>query len=683
MPSLPSAPTRPSADGRRDGAAGAQGPGEPVGRLLGGWGAPLAVLLVAGLVAVPAASLSGASAPVVLGDAGPLVRWGMPLVGVVHDLAAALTVGLLMVAAFLVREGRTTDRRGTAARAASASALVWLVSTVVLLVLSYGELAGVPPGSPGYVGQVMATAWDLEPMRLVVTEAGMVAVLLVGTAWARTRGALAWAAVLAVVALTPAAFSGHSTSATGHETAVTGLGLHLLGLSLWVGGLMAIGLLLPVLGRALPDTVARFSTVATWAYALVALSGVLFATVTVGGIAGLSTPYGVLVQLKVGLLVLLGVAGWLQRTTVVARGVDSPARFARLAAGELVVMGLAVGLGVVLSRTPPPTSSSAPRDVAVDLTGLPLPEPWAWGRLLTEWRVDWFFTLGALLAVGVYAWAMLRLRRRGDRWPAWRLLVWVLGWALFGYVTSGAPGVYGRVMFSVHMVEHMALMMGVPLLLVPAQPITLLLRALPARRDRTLGPREVLLAVVHSRWARFVVNPGVAGALFFGSLVTFYWSGLLEWALTTHVGHLFMVVHFTLTGYAFVWSLVGQDPGPPKWPAPFRMIVLIGTLAAHAFFGLALMQGAWLLAPEFYKTLAVPWVPDLLADQQLGGTIAWGIGELPTVVLMLLVAVDWMRRDDREARRSDRQADRDQDAELVAYNARLRAMGERGRGVQP
>ncbi|WP_122262686.1 cytochrome c oxidase assembly protein [Ornithinimicrobium cerasi] len=680
MPSLPSAPTGPPE------TAGPGTPGvdeHPPGRLLGGWAAPATVLLVALLVAVPAASLSGAATPVLIGDAGPFVRWGMPLVGVVHDLAAALTVGLLVVGAFLVREGRTTDRRGTAARAASTSALVWLVATLVVLYLTFAELSGIPPGSPGYLNQVMTNAWDLEPMRLVVTEAALVAVLVIATAWARTRAALAWAAVLSLLALTPAAFSGHSTSATGHETAVTGLGLHLVGLSLWVGGLMAIGLLLPVLGRALPDTVARFSTLATWAYAMVALSGVLFATVTVGGLQGLDTPYGVLVQLKVGLVVLLGIAGWLQRTTVVARGVDSPARFARLAGGELVVMGLAIGLGVVLSRTPPPDAAPRPRDVAVDLTGFPLPPPWGWGRLLTEWRIDWFFTLGALVAVGVYLWAMVRLRRRGDRWPAWRLLLWVLGWALFVLVTSGAPGVYGRVMFSVHMVEHMALMMGVPLLLVPAQAITLMLRALPARQDRTLGPRELLLAVVHSRWARLVVNPAVAGGVFFGSLVVFYWSGLLEWALTTHVGHLFMVIHFTLAGYAFVWSLIGQDPGPPRWPAPFRMIVLIGTLAAHAFFGLALMQGSWLLAPEFFKTLAVPWVPDLLVDQQLGGTIAWGIGELPTVVLMLLVALDWMRRDAREARRSDRQADRDHDAALVAYNARLRAMGERGRSVEP
>ena len=109
----------------------------------------------------------------------------------------------------------------------------------------------------------------------------------------------------------------------------------------------------------------------------------------------------------------------------------------------------------------------------------------------------------------------------------------------------------------------------------------------------------------------------------------------------------------------------------------FRMMVLLVTLAGHAFFGLALMQGAWLLAPEFFKAIEVPWVDDLLVDQQLGGTIAWGIGELPTVVLMLMVGLDWLRRDTREAVRSDRQADRDDDAELRAYNERLAAMSAR------
>ncbi|UJH69794.1 cytochrome c oxidase assembly protein [Ornithinimicrobium sp. INDO-MA30-4] len=151
-------------------------------------------------------------------------------------------------------------------------------------------------------------------------------------------------------------------------------------------------------------------------------------------------------------------------------------------------------------------------------------------------------------------------------------------------------------------------------------------------------------------------------------------SGALELALRTHTGHILMTFHFLLVGYTFVWSLIGTDPGPAKWPAPLRLIVLLATLAAHAFFGLALMQGTWLLAPEFFKTIDIAWVDDLLVDQQLGGTIAWGIGELPTMVLALLVTKDWLASDEREAKRTDRQADRDDDAELAAYNEQLKRM---------
>ena len=645
------------------------------------WTVPVTTVLTALVVAVPAAALSGAVAPLLLGDAGPVVRWGMVLLKVVHHLAAALTIGLLVAAAFLVREGRGTDRRGAAARVAALSALLWAVSSAAILVVGFGDLAGIPLGAPGYLSDLLANLWGLEAMRLRLIETVLVALLVPLAASARTRGALAWASVLALVALLPLAYGGHASGSDGHETAVTALALHLVGMCVWVGGLMALGLLLPLLGPALPDTLRRYSLLATWCYAAIALSGLLFALLTVDDLADLSSAYWVLIWAKVLLLGVLGVFGALQRRVVIGRGADRPWLFGALAAGELAVMGAAVALGTVLSRTPPPVvESSADVDTAVfALTGYPMPPPYSSARLLDTWQVNWLFLLVALVAVGLYAAGCVKLWRRGDRWPWWRLLVWVLGWALFVYVTSGAPAVYGRVMFSQHMMMHMALMMGVPLLLVPAQAITLAYRTLPARRDKTLGPREVLLAVVHSRWAGFVANPLVAGVVFFGSLIVFYWTGLVELAMTTHVGHVLMVVHFSLSGFAFVWSLVGQDPGPEKWPAPLRILVLLGTLAAHAFFGLALMQGSWLLAPAFYKAIEVPWVPDLLADQQVGGAIAWGVGELPTVVLVLMVMVDWMHRDERESVRSDRRADRDHDAELAAYNAHLQSLAQRSR----
>lgn len=92
-----------------------------------------------------------------------------------------------------------------------------------------------------------------------------------------------------------------------------------------------------------------------------------------------------------------------------------------------------------------------------------------------------------------------RLRHRGDHWAVHKLLLWVLGWVVFMWLTSSGPAVYGRVTFSVHVAAHIALMTTVPILLVPASATTLALRALPARQDRTLGPRELLLAVAHSR----------------------------------------------------------------------------------------------------------------------------------------------------------------------------------------
>lgn len=646
------------------------------------WTPALLLLGAAVPVVVLAGALSGALDPLVIGDPGPFVRYGIPLVRVVHDAAAAATVGLLLVGGFLTPEARTSARRETAARTAAATAAVWLVTTLVGLVLAFADVSGLRVSEPAFWAELRTNAWPLELTRLMIIESGLVAVTAVAALVSRTRGQLAWSFALAVASLVPLSFAGHASGEDGHEQAVTGMFLHLLGVTAWVGGLLAILLLRPALGRALPVVVQRFSTVALWSLVAVGGSGVLFALVMAAEPADLRSSYFAVVLAKVGGLVVLAWFGWTHRRRVIARGVDRPGAFARLAAVELAVMGAVVALGVALSRTPPPEVPVTTGDPALDLTGYPMPPPLEWSSWLTVWQPVWLFLLAAVLAVGLYLAGVVRLRRRGDAWPVGRTVLWVLGWVVFTYAVNGAPGVYGRVMFSMHMVMHMALMMAVPILLVPGAAVTLALRALPARRDRTLGSREVLLAAVQSRWASFVVNPVVAGVVFFGSLVVFYWTGLFGWALTTHAGHVAMVVHFGLTGYAFVWSLIGIDPGPRKWPAPMRVLVLFATLASHAFFGLALMEGSWLLAPEVFKALDVPWVEDLLADQRMGGQIAWGVGELPTMVLALLVVRDWVRSDTRDAVRSDRQADRDDDAELAAYNAHLAELAARGRRPQ-
>ena len=132
-----------------------------------------------------------------------------------------------------------------------------------------------------------------------------------------------------------------------------------------------------------------------------------------------------------------------------------------------------------------------------------------------------------------------------------------------------------------------------------------------------------------------------------------------------------MMVHFLLSGYLFVWVLIGIDPGPKRWSPLLLLVVLFTTMAFHAFFGVIMTGGTTLLAPDFFGRLDLSWVPDPLDDQHRAGAIAWGVGEAPTLALALIVAAQWVRSDRVEARRRDRQADRDGDAELAAYNAQL------------
>jgi cytochrome c oxidase assembly factor CtaG len=268
-----------------------------------------------------------------------------------------------------------------------------------------------------------------------------------------------------------------------------------------------------------------------------------------------------------------------------------------------------------------------------------------------------------------------RLRLRGDTWATGRTVAWMAGCAALLIATSSGIGKFAPAMFSVHMGEHMILGMLVPILLVLGAPVTLALRTLPpAGRTGPPGPREWLLAAVHSPLARWLSHPFVALPLFVGSYYALYFSGLFDVALNEHWAHVLMNVHFLAVGALFFWPIIGIDPAPRRLPPAARLGVVFASVPFHAFFGVALMSSNTVIGGDFYRTLALPWVPDLLHDQQLGGGLAWASGELPLLLVVVALLVQWSRQDERSARRDDRRADADGDADLGAYNAMLRRL---------
>ena len=639
------------------------------------------ILVVAALVAlVWALAYGGGAAPLAIGDSGPFARWGLPIAKLFVNLSAAGMVGVLVTALFTLRAG---DREfDVALDTASISAAVFTMASAATGFLTFIDAFNPAiDAGPQFGAQLGRFLVETEVGRtwLITTIAG--AALTVLTFAVRSWTATLFVAILAAATLVPMGTQGHSGEEAFHHEAMTALILHIIAAAVWLGGLLLMVIVRPLQARdQLPATLARYSSIALAAFAVVALSGTVRAAIGLREWSALLSPYGVILGVKVVALIALGLFGAWYRARLIGRlREDAASRsFWTLIAFELVLMGLASGAAAALARTPPPVPPAVPEipTPAERLTGAPLPVELTPERWLTSWNVDLLWAVIAGFAVFFYLAGVWRLRRRGDTWPVYRTIMWVAGWVLLVWVTGGVVNVYQDYLFSMHMVGHMLLTMAIPLLLVAGAPVTLAARAIRKRDDGTRGGREWILWAVHSPVARILTQPFVAAGLFIGSLWVFYYTDLFRWSLYDHLGHEWMVAHFLLTGYLFVLSLIGIDPVPYRLPYPGRLLLLIGIMAMHAFFGIAIMMQEGLMVAEWFGSMGRTWGASPLEDQYMGGGIAWSIGEIPTLILAITVAIQWSRSDSRETKRRDRHADRTGDAELEAYNARLAALAE-------
>ncbi|MEU6018001.1 cytochrome c oxidase assembly protein [Streptomyces sp. NPDC047515] len=302
--------------------------------------------------------------------------------------------------------------------------------------------------------------------------------------------------------------------------------------------------------------------------------------------------------------------------------------------------------------------------------------PFTLGRGL-QFSADPFFLIGCVLAIGLYGYAVLRLRGRGDSWPVGRSVFFVVGVLSIALVMCTKLNDYGMVMFSVHMVQHMVISMLSPILLLLGAPVTLALRALPvAGRGRT-GPRELLLMLLHSRYMKIITHPVFTIPMFIASLYALYFTPLFDFLMGSRTGHIAMMVHFLAVGLVFFWPIMGVDPGPHRPGYVMRMLELFAGMPFHAFFGIALMMASTPMV-ETYKHPPASLGVDALSDQNWAGGIAWAFSEIPSVLVLIALVFQWYRSEQRLAKRSDRAADRDGDQELQAYNAYLASLQARG-----
>ncbi|SFP05498.1 putative copper resistance protein D [Amycolatopsis arida] len=597
---------------------------------------------------------------------GPVTPWALPATRVLGDVAAVATVGLLLAAAVLGPiPRRSSDQPARTVgphayrwtRAAGWTALVWFTATVLGAGYTVSDILGRPLGEVVGDPRVLGSGLGLPPVPGLLVVAGLVAVLAVACRAVLSRAGVVVLLALALAATLPPAFGGHSGGGSGdHRMAISAMLMHIVGVVLWTGGLLALTLAHRLPTADLDRAARRYSRLAGWCLAAVGLSGLLNVLARLDPLSGLwQSPYGWLVLAKVGAFGVLAAVGGLHRLrTLPALRRGRRAAFAQLATVELVIVAASIGLAVGLSRTPTPAGESAggahgPADVG----GVAMPEAPGVRSLLLTGRPEPVFLTIATVAVLLYLAGVRRLRRDGETWPLTSSASWVTGWLLIAWVIGGGLARYAEVLFSAGLVQHLALALPAPLLLVAGRPVTLARRALtPATDPRWPGPREWLRDLLGSRPLRVLVRPPVAltvqGVLAF----VVHFAGLHETAWRSDAGYLATAGLVLMTGYAFWWGVLGIDAAPHR-PTPWARAITLGAMVALLdVLGVALLRAHTDIGGYGDTGPSRPWGRGVLGDQVLAGEITlWAAGSASVLIAGTALVTSW--RASRTGRRSE------------------------------
>ncbi len=560
------------------------------------------------------------------------------------------------------------------------SAAVWAAAAAALVFVDAADVGGQPlsrllvPGAAGYLvsNTYLPTAW--------IVVALLAAVVAVGAFLAHTWQAFAALAALALVAVLPPVVTTQVLIGPNHDfgsdagTVGTPAAAVLVGLIAVARWRSTAG---PLPG---PVSILRIWRLLGLAWLVATAAEVVLALFELAGSPFLGSPTAWLFLARFVLLAVLA--------PLILRGLGASRRetdlptLRRASAGlirvALVPAALLLAIGLVMARIPPP-QYFLPTSTAQNFFGYDIDAAPSLSVLALDWRPNLLFLLVAAAAVGLYLVGVVALRRRGDTWSGGRTAAWLLGWAVVVITTSSGLGRYSSAVFSLHMVLHMALNMLGPLLLVLAGPITLALRALPAHgRAKAAGVREWIAALLAWRVTHVFYNPLFVFIRFIGAYYLLYFSPIFDFALRYHWAHQLMNIEFIVIGVMFYGLVIGVDAPPRPIPHIGKLGMVLAAMPFHAFFGVGVMTSKDVIAGDFYSYLRLPWQGSLLADQAVGGGIAWAAGEIPLVIVIVALVTQWAKQDNRVATRVDRHLDQGTDDSWEAYNAMLAKLDARG-----
>ncbi len=561
------------------------------------------------------------------------------------------------------------------------SAQVWFAASILMTFANPSFVEGMAIGK-----SFRADAWWLfvtsttSDLAWIASSLAALAIMLLGW-WGRGGSVLTLAWLAGAAAAVFVAVTGGVSVGLNHDWATDGVGLATLATVTLCSGAIGALAAMAVDSTSADAAIRRYHRSVPLLIGVIAVGYGIGAWQQLAGVSPFVTVYGIPVVAGFGIVALL-VVSWLWRQFAErTRDAASPRRPTPSVARDVILLILGLTSLTVATYLSPPRFI-VPQSIQINYLGYEVNIPATLARLTGLGRPNLLWLVLSMTAIGLYVWGVVRVTRRGGRWPLSRLLFWVAGWALTLYLAVSGLWVYSTAVFSWHMLVHMTVNMMIPVLCVLGAPMSLVSAASRARLPGELaGAQDLVSRLAENRLVRVLLSPPLVWLNYVGSLFIVYYSSLFPWLMRYHWGHQSMLLYFMVAGYAFFALLIGPDRHPWQLPYIVRFALLVSIMPFHAIFAVGIMQSRTILGEQFYRSIDVSWVGDLLSDQNIAGQVTWFAGEIPAFVAVIMLAAQWFRSDSAEAAAADLLGDAGGSGdELAAYNDMLAELASRDRG---
>lgn len=258
------------------------------------------------------------------------------------------------------------------------------------------------------------------------------------------------------------------------------------------------------------------------------------------------------------------------------------------------------------------------------------------GQVWGSWNLDPLMIAGLIVAAAIYGRGARRLGRGAS---AHRIVSFYLGLGVLGLAVLSPVDALASTLFSVHMVQHLLLILVAPPLLVYSRPIVTSMLGLP-RGLQSVGRR-----LEHGSIGRAGKRAAASGVAVLSVNVIVLWAwhlpSLYEAALAHEAVHIAEHLSFLAMSLAF-WNLVIGSRARRPSAIGRAMGLVFGNLLQSGALGAILVFAATVAYPV-HAVGAVRWGLRPLEDQQLAGAIMWIPAGVVYIVTMATLFLKWLR----------------------------------------